>query len=42
VRSFFLFLAMLMKVAIERSKPMRVGYLTRILRLKVLIDGILF
>jgi hypothetical protein len=42
VRSCFLLLAMLMKVVSGKSKPMRVGLCTRILRLRVPMDGILF
>jgi hypothetical protein len=41
VRSFFLFPVKLMRVVSERSKPMRVGHRTGILRLRVLMDGIL-
>jgi hypothetical protein len=42
VRNFFLFPAMMMRDASGRSKPMRVGHHTRILRLRALMDGILF
>jgi hypothetical protein len=42
VRSCFLFPAMPMKVASGRSKPMRVGHCTGILRLTALMDDILF
>jgi hypothetical protein len=42
VRSFFLFLAMSTRDASGRSKPMRVGHRTGILRLRALMDGILF
>jgi hypothetical protein len=42
VRSFFLLPAMPMRDASGRSKPTRVGCLTRILRLRTLMDGILF
>jgi hypothetical protein len=42
VRSFFLFPVMLMRVGSGRSKPMRVGPLTGILRLRALMDVILF
>jgi hypothetical protein len=42
VRSFFLFLAMPMMVASGRSKPMRVGHHTGILRLRAMMDVILF
>jgi hypothetical protein len=42
VRSFFLFPVLLMRVVNGRSKPMRVGHYTRILKLRVLMDGILF
>jgi hypothetical protein len=41
-RNFLLFSVMPMRVGSGRSKPMRVGLLTRILRLRVLMDGILF
>jgi hypothetical protein len=39
---FFLFLAMPTRVVSGRSKPMSVEYHTGILRLKVLMDDILF
>jgi hypothetical protein len=42
VRNCFLSLAMLTRVVSGKSKPMRVGLRTRILRLRVLMDGILF
>jgi hypothetical protein len=42
VRSFFLFLVMPMRVDSGRSKPMRIGHYTGILRLRALMDGILF
>jgi hypothetical protein len=42
VRSFFLFPVMPMRVVSERSKPMRVGHRTRILRFRALVDDILF
>jgi hypothetical protein len=42
VRSFFCFSTMPTRVASGRSKPMRVGHRTGILRLRVLMDGILF
>jgi hypothetical protein len=42
VRSFFLFLVMQTRVVSGRFKPMRVGRHTGILRLRVLIDDILF
>jgi hypothetical protein len=42
VRSFFLFPAMPMRDASRRSKPMRVGPRTGILRLRALMDDILF
>jgi hypothetical protein len=42
VRSFFLFSAMPMRDASGRSKPMRVGHRTRILRLRALMDVIIF
>jgi hypothetical protein len=41
VRSFFLFLAMPTRVVSGRSKPMRVGHRTRILRLRAVMDSIL-
>jgi hypothetical protein len=42
VRSFFLFLALLMWVVSGRCKSMRVVHHTGILRLRALMDGILF
>jgi hypothetical protein len=42
VRSFFLFPTMPTMVASGRSKPMRVGHHIRILRLRELMDDILF
>jgi hypothetical protein len=42
VRNCFLFPTMLMRVVSAKSKPIRVGLCTRILRLRVLMDGILF
>jgi hypothetical protein len=42
VRSFFLFSVMPTAVAYGRSKLMRVGHLTGILILRMLMDGILF
>jgi nicotinamide mononucleotide adenylyltransferase len=42
VRSFFLFPTMLMRVISGRFKPMRVGHHTGILRLRALMDDILF
>jgi hypothetical protein len=42
VRSFFLFSVMSTMVASGRSQPMRVGYHTGILRLRALMDVILF
>jgi hypothetical protein len=42
VRSFFLFSAIQTRDASGRSKPLRVRHLTRILRLRALMDGILF
>jgi hypothetical protein len=42
VWSFFLFPVILMRVINGRSKLMRVGLLTGILRLRALMDGILF
>jgi hypothetical protein len=42
VRSFFLFLVMPMKDDNGRSKPMRFGHHTWIIRLKALMDDILF
>jgi hypothetical protein len=42
VRNFFLFPVMLTKVASGRSKPMRVGHRIEILRLRALMDGIVF
>jgi hypothetical protein len=42
VRNCFLFLVMLTRVVSEKSKPMRVGLRTGILRLRALMDDILF
>jgi hypothetical protein len=42
MRIFFLFLVMPMSVVSGRSKPMRVGLHTGILRLKALMEVILF
>jgi hypothetical protein len=42
VRSCFLLLAMPMRVVSGKSKPMRVGLRTGILRLRVPTDDILF
>jgi hypothetical protein len=42
VRSFFLFPVMPMRVVSGKSKLMRVELRTGILRLRALIDGILF
>jgi hypothetical protein len=42
VRNCFLFPAMLMRVVSGKSKPMRVGLYTGFLRLRALMDGILF
>jgi hypothetical protein len=42
VRSFLIFLAMPMRDASGRSKQMRVGHRTGILRLTALMDDILF
>jgi hypothetical protein len=42
VRNCLLFPAMLTRVVSGKSKPMRVGYHTRNLRLRALMDGILF
>jgi hypothetical protein len=42
VKSFCFFLVMLMRASSGRFKPMRVGLLTGILRLRALMDGILF
>jgi hypothetical protein len=41
VRNFFLLSAMLTRDVSGKSKPMRVGLRTGILRLRVLMDGIL-
>jgi hypothetical protein len=41
-RSFFLFSAIPTSVDFGRSKPMRVGLLTGIIRLRALMNGILF
>jgi hypothetical protein len=42
VRNYFLFLVMPMRVVSGMSKPMRVALRTGILRLRALMDGILF
>jgi hypothetical protein len=42
VRNCFLFLAVSMRVVSGKYKPMRVGLCTWILRLRALMDGILF
>jgi hypothetical protein len=42
VRSFFLFLGMPTRVVSGRSKLMRVGHRTGIIRLRELMDDILF
>jgi hypothetical protein len=42
VRSCFLFLVMPTRVISGRSKPIKVGLRTMILRLRALMDGILF
>jgi hypothetical protein len=42
VRNCFLFLVMPVRFINGKCNPMRVGLHTRILRLKVLMDGILF
>jgi hypothetical protein len=42
VRNYFLFLVMSMRVVSGKSKPMRVGLCTGILRLRAPMDGILF
>jgi hypothetical protein len=42
VRNYFLLLMMPMRVVSGKSKPMRVGLHTGILRLRVPMDGILF
>jgi hypothetical protein len=42
VRNFFLFSMMPMRVVGGKSKPMRVGLRTGILRLRASMDGILF
>jgi hypothetical protein len=42
VRSYFLWPVMPTRVVSGKSKPMRVGLHTGILRLRVLMDGILF
>jgi hypothetical protein len=42
VRSYLLLLAKLTRVVSGKYKPMRVGLRTEILRLRVLMDGILF
>jgi hypothetical protein len=42
VSNYFLFPTMPTRVVSEKSKPMRVRLRTRILRLRALMDGILF
>jgi hypothetical protein len=42
VRNYFLFLAMSMRVVCGKSNPRRDGLHSRILRLRVPMDGILF
>jgi hypothetical protein len=42
VRNYFLLLAMPMRVVSGKPKPMRVELRTRILRLRALMDDILF
>jgi hypothetical protein len=42
VRSFFLLPVMQTRDVRGRSKPKRIGHLTGILRLRALMDGILF
>jgi hypothetical protein len=42
VSNYFLLLVMPIRVVTEKSKPMRVGLCTRILRLRAPMDGILF
>jgi hypothetical protein len=42
MKSYFLFSAMLMRVASGRSKSMRAGHCTGIPRLRALMDAILF
>jgi hypothetical protein len=42
MRNYFLFSMMSMRVVNGKSKPMRVGLCTGILRLKAPMDGILF
>jgi hypothetical protein len=42
VRNYFLLPMMLMRVVSGKSKPLRVGLRTGILRLRVSMDGILF
>jgi hypothetical protein len=42
VRNYFLLPTMPMRVVSGKSKPMRVGLHTRILRLRALMDDILF
>jgi hypothetical protein len=42
VRNCFLYSMMPMKIVSGKSKPMRVGLRTGILRLKMLMDDILF
>jgi hypothetical protein len=42
VRSFFLYSMMMMSAISGKSKPMRVGLYTEILKLRALMDDILF
>jgi hypothetical protein len=42
VRNYFLFPAMPMRAVSGKSRPRRVGLYTGILRLRMLMDGILF
>jgi hypothetical protein len=42
VRIYFLFLVIPIRVVSGKSKPMRVGLCTRILKLRASMDGILF
>jgi hypothetical protein len=42
VRNYFLLLVMLMRVVSGKSKPVRVGLCTGILRFRVLMDDIVF
>jgi hypothetical protein len=42
VRNYFLLPTMSMRVVSEKSKPMRVGLRTGILRFRALLDGVLF